>query len=52
MSNHTVFAAGVIVGVALGMMYEHKRFLLELQGLSTQHKDNTPTDSGSKSNQT
>jgi hypothetical protein len=37
MSNEFAFALGIAVGVMVGMMYEHQRFLKEIQSLSKQH---------------
>jgi hypothetical protein len=37
MSNNVAFILGVIAGVTVGVIYEHQRFVREIQGLSKQH---------------
>jgi hypothetical protein len=45
MSNAEKIAVAVLLlgaGVALGMYYEHERFLREMQGHVKQHKESAP----------
>jgi hypothetical protein len=45
MSTAEKIAVAVLLlgaGVALGMYYEHERFLREMQGHVKQHKESTP----------
>lgn len=42
-----MLAIGIIVGAAAGMMYEHQRFVREVQDLRKKHADTPPAESAS-----
>lgn len=45
MSNNVAFILGAAVGIAIGAMLEHQRFVKEIQSLTKKHAEPTADES-------
>lgn len=50
MNTNVVFGVGIVVGIVIGILFEHQRFLMEIQGLSKKHSADNTTETPTAAN--